>query len=345
MSHKVNYGMISLMQFVLAVLVVIFHCSRIFPSDILNFIQRNLISRLAVPFFMIASAFFIRWKSSGDYIYKKRYFKNYIRTYLFWSLLYIPYGYLYFSSLEMPRFLLPVGILFALFYVGMCYHLWYLIAFLTGSVLVDQLSKKKSLLWVTGIAFFLYMIGSMETYVGYLEGTALMPFLSQYMTIFFTTRNGLFYAPIFICLGYLLYDYRECRLFTKNLGINLLLSLAVLGFEGILIYRNPGIDKNFLIALVPVSLFLFNWSMRTRLLSEKRFAKLKKLSVLYFFIHPIFIELLAIVPLVENASTYQYGWISVVFTLGCTHVISEFILFVQEKEWKDLPKLRSRYAD
>lgn len=345
MNHKINYGMISLIQFVLAVLVVVFHCSRIFPSDSLNFIQKNLISRLAVPFFMISSAFFIRWKGSGDLFYRKRYFKNYIKSYLLWSILYLPYGYLYFNSLEMSKSLLPIGILFAVLYIGMCYQLWYLIAFLTGSFLVEQLSKKVSLFFVTGLALLFYIIGSIETYVGYLEGTSVMPFFSEYMTIFFTTRNGLFYAPIFICLGYLLYDYRECRLFTEKPREKLLLSLGLLAFEGMLIFRKPGIDKNFLIALVPASLFLFNWSMRTGFLSEKRFTKLKKLSMLYFFIHPIFIEILLRTPLSENVSMYQYSWISVVFTLGCTHATSELILLAQEKEWRVLPKLRSDYAE
>lgn len=340
MKQKVNYGMISFIQFVLAVLVVIFHCSRIFPSDEWHFIQKNLISRLAVPFFMIVSAFFIRWKTAENPSYKKRYYKNYFKNYLWWSLLYIPYGYTYFLSLEMSQTLLPVGILFALFYIGMCYQLWYLIAFLTGSLLVERLQQSSSLFLVTAMTFLLYLVGSIETYAGYLEGSLLMPSFSKYMTIFFTTRNGLFFAPIFICLGYLLYEYRESTFFTKRIGEKLLLSLLFLGLEGIVIFKNPGIDKNFLIALVPASLFLFNWSMRTSLFYEKNFSKLKKLSMLYFFIHPIFIEILLLTSLENRISVYQYGWLSVVFTLLCTHLTSELILWLQEKKWVRLPKFK-----
>lgn len=340
MKEKLNYGMISFIQFFLAVLVVIFHCSRIFPSDEWHFIQKNLVSRLAVPFFMVASAFFIRWKTAEDSSYKKRYYKNYLKNYLWWSLLYIPYGYAYYLTLKMPMNLLPVGILFALLYIGMCYQLWYLIAFLTGSFLVERLRQSCSLVLVTGMAFLLYLVGSIETYEGYLGETAMMPTFSKYMTIFFTTRNGLFFAPIFICLGYLLYEYRESTFFTEKKGRKLLLSFLLLGLEGTLIFKNPGIDKNFLIALVPTSLFLFNWSMRTSLFSERNFRKLKKLSMLYFFIHPIFIEVLLLTPLENHLSLYQYGWLSVLFTLICTHLTAEGILWLQEKQWVQLPKFK-----
>ncbi|WP_461730528.1 acyltransferase family protein [Enterococcus sp. LJL98] len=332
--------MISLIQFILAVLVVIFHCSRIFPSDEWHFFQKSILSRLAVPFFMIVSAFFIRWKGAENPFYQKYYYKNYLKNYLWWSLLYIPYGYTYFLSLELPMYLLPLGILFALLYIGMCYQLWYLIAFLTGSWLVERFRQSCSLLVVTGMAFLLYLVGSVETYAGYLEETPLMPFFSKYLTLFFTTRNGLFFAPIFICVGYLLYEYRKASFFSEKAGSKLLFSFFFLVLEGVLVFKNPGIDKNFLITLVPTSLFLFNWSIRTTRFSKRNFHKLKQLSMLYFFIHPIFIEILFRTSLESRVSFYQYGWLSVLFTLTCTHATSECILWLQEKKWRPFPKFK-----
>ena len=52
-----------------------------------------------------------------------------------------------------------------------------------------------------------------------------------------------------------------------------------------------GLDKNFFFALIPFTLFLFNWLLKTQWKREKNWRHLKDLSIHYFFLHPIFIEL------------------------------------------------------
>ena len=44
----------------------------------------------------------------------------------------------------------PAGILIALVYLGMCYQLWYIPAFLLGLFLVNQLVKRLGMVW-TGV--------------------------------------------------------------------------------------------------------------------------------------------------------------------------------------------------
>ena len=72
----------------------------------------------------------------------KAYLVKIVKTYLFWSCVYLPYAWIFFSSLQLPVYLFPAGVLIALLYLGMCYQLWYIPAFLLGLLLVNQLVKR-----------------------------------------------------------------------------------------------------------------------------------------------------------------------------------------------------------
>ena len=84
-------------------------------------------------------------------------------------------------------------------------------------------------------------------------------------------------------------------------------------------------------------MFLFNWAIRTELFKDKSFYKLKQLSTLYFFIHPIFIEIISIPAIVVLFKVSHFGWIKFLFTLISTHLLSLVILKliqVKRKEQK-----------
>src|SRR5699024_10980512 len=100
MKNKINYGMVSFLQFSLAILVILFHCSRIFESDAIHFIQTNLFGRMAVPFFVVCSSFFIYLKTESNPNYQRNYIKRYIKMYLLWSIIFLPYGLAFFQSLS-----------------------------------------------------------------------------------------------------------------------------------------------------------------------------------------------------------------------------------------------------
>ena len=78
----------------------------------------------------------------------KAYLVRIVKTYLFWSCVYLPYAWLFFSSLNLPTSLFPVGVLIALLYLGMCYQLWYIPAFFAGACfLVNYLVKRLGMVW------------------------------------------------------------------------------------------------------------------------------------------------------------------------------------------------------
>ena|SRR5690625_190895 len=330
MKNKMNLQMVSLLQFTFAVLVIMLHSSRLFQDDALHFIQKSLFSRMAVPFFIVCSTFLVREKTEKDTLYPKNYVKNYIKTYLVWSMVFIPYGLYYFSTLSLPPVLIPFGLFIALFYTGICYHLWYMPAFLTGFYLVHTVRKKLSFKWTLVIFGILFSLGSIETYSEFLKDTIALSNYDVYAAIFFTSRNGVFFTPIFICLGCLLYEYKSHPIFTQKYFLKLLISFCFLCIEGFILFPNQGIDKNFLFSLIPFTTFLFNWAIRTERFRSKSFYILKQLSIFYFFIHPIFIEFISIPSIKNRFNEAHFGWIRFFFTLIGTHFLSLVIIQIAQ---------------
>ena len=174
-------------------------------------------------------------------------------------------------------------------------------------------------------------MGSIETYYAYFSNSWFTQSFDAYAKVFFTTRNGLFYTPIFVYLGYLLYDYRHFSLFRDNFGKKLLLSSLLLLLDGRIVFIHQGIDKNFFLALPLFALFLVNWVLRTRIGQNWQLYHLKELSVLYFFLHPIFIESSFYLLQKTDFAKWQQGRIVFLLTLLLTHLSAEVILLARER--------------
>lgn len=202
--------------------------------------------------------------------------------------------------------------------------------FLLGLWIVHYLYKKVGPKWAIVVSLVLYLLGSIETYYTYFANTWPTHLYDVYSRIFFSTRNGLFYAPIFILFGYLLYDYWNSNFFKKHTGKKFLLASILLALDGWLVFVNQGIDKNFFLALLPFSLFLVNGVLRTRIGKKRNLYHLKELSVLYFFLHPIFIESSFYLLRETNISNWHKGQIVFVLTIVLTHLTSEIILKIRK---------------
>ena len=221
----------------------------------------------------------------------KAYLVKIVKTYLFWSFVYLPYAWLFFSSLHLPVYLFPAGILIALVYLGMCYQLWYIPAFLLGLFLVNQLVKRLGMVWTGVITFLLYCWGLIETYSAYLDTTSLLKGYQLYSNLFFTARNGLFYTPIFIYMGYYLYDQFHAQTFKVHCWQKLSLAFGLFCIEGTIIFQHEGIDKNFFLLLPIVTVYFVNACLRSSFLKSYDLQYLKQMSTALYFSHPIFIEL------------------------------------------------------
>lgn len=284
-----NTSSISFFQYLFAIAVILVHSGRLTSYEPLHFGLKSMLGRLAVPFFIVCASFFLK-QSLGNSKKMKTYLAKIVKTYLFWSFVYLPYAWLFFSSLHLPIYLFPAGVLIALIYLGMCYQLWYIPAFLLGLFLVNQLVKHLGMVWTGVITFLLYCWGLIETYSAYLDTKSLLKGYQLYSNLFFTARNGLFYTPIFIYMGYYLYDHFHAQTFRIHRWQKLALAFGLLCLEGIIIFQHQGIDKNFFFLLPFVTVYFVNACLRSSFLKSYDLQYLKQMSIALYFSHPIFIE-------------------------------------------------------
>lgn len=284
-----NTSSISFFQYLFAIAVIVVHSGRLTSYEPLHFGLKSTLGRLAVPFFIVCASFFLK-QSLRDARKMKAYLAKIVKTYLFWSFVYLPYAWLFFSSLHLPVYLFPAGVFVALVYLGMCYQLWYIPAFLLGLFLVNQLVKRLGMVWTGVITLLLYCWGLIETYSAYLDTTSLLKGYQLYSNLFFTARNGLFYTPIFIYMGYYLYDQFHAQTFKVHCWQKLSLAFGLFCIEGTIIFQHEGIDKNFFLLLPIMTVYFVNACLQSSFLKSYDLQYLKQMSIALYFSHPIFIE-------------------------------------------------------
>lgn len=134
------------------------------------------------------------------------------------------------------------------------------------------------------------LLGLIETYSAYLDTTSLLKGYQLYSNLFFTARNGLFYTPIFIYMGYYLFDNFHSQNFRVHRWQKLALAFGLLCLEGVIVFQNEGMNKNFFFLLPFVTVYLVNACLKSSFLKTYDLQYLKQMSVALYFSHPIFIE-------------------------------------------------------
>lgn len=326
-----NYNLIDLLKYICAILVVAVHVNPLKDlSDTANFVVINIFGRLAVPFFFVCAGFFIanKLKQRGD-TYLKDYMISLMKTYIIWSIIYLPFGIMWVSqNVDIPIFLYPVALVFAFFNVGTFYHLWYVPA-LVFSILVTyfytrKFSLKSLFIW----SLILYTIGAAETYNAYLD-PSLQAIVASYMDIFFTTRNGIFYGMIFVVIGFIAANDNWLTRFKKN-GFAFFICFSVLVIEAFRMLNTESYDFNFLFMLVPLSFFMFQWARHVDYKRDCRY--LRDIGSLYYFTHVMFIELIPMVLAKFNhLELFNSGLFRFITVMLCTHVLSVLIYEIRKR--------------
>ena len=93
-----NTSSISFFQYLFAIAVILVHSGRLTSYEPLHFGLKSTLGRLAVPFFIVCASFFLK-QSLGNSQKMKAYLVKIVKTYLFWSFVYLPYAWLFFSFL------------------------------------------------------------------------------------------------------------------------------------------------------------------------------------------------------------------------------------------------------
>ncbi|MCI8327600.1 MAG: acyltransferase family protein [Lachnospiraceae bacterium] len=284
-----TFAGIDAFRMIAAFMVVAIHISpfSVWNQDV-DYLITYCLGRIAVPFFLMTTGYFVLapYVRSGfkrKYPIRKYFVKN-IGLYLMATLLYLP---IVIYSKKMPHGIM--GLLKQVFFDGTFYHLWYFPAVIIGCALLMFLIKK-SMRAAIIFSFVAYVIGLFgDSYYGIVKG---IPWLKTIYGAIFSissyTRNGIFFAPIFILLGILAAMPRyRCRKQVCKIGcvVSLILMLA----EGLLIYHfKIQRHHSMYLFLIPTTYFLFQLLLFIR---GKVPSWFRSGSMFIYLIHPAVIIL------------------------------------------------------
>lgn len=304
--ERKSYGGIDLVKFICAVLIVAIHVAPFGNSKdyaFHNFFVQQFLARISVPYFFIVSGFFLYRKSfrgEFDPAPTRIYLEKFLRLYLLWSILYLPFKLQ--VLLSVPNSILHSTLSFIrdFVFVGTYGHLWYLHASIVGVVMVSFLLKKRTPVpAILALGAVLYLLGLLAiNWISLIRPLAsitpgLWKILHLGKKVFVTTRNGIFEGFFFIALGMAFARYPQAlKLWAALPG--LVISLVLMYIEVRLSTRyGPAAAYDMYLLAAPVSVFLFVCAQAVPLQNQAICRFLRTMSTFLFYIHPMVSLILA----------------------------------------------------
>lgn len=276
---KIN---LDIVRFLASLLIIAIHIS---PFDQISsefdFFFTRILCRIAVPLFLMITGYFLLDKGLKDINILKSYSKKILKIYILCIIIYLPiniYAHSY-ENMNVVTFLKDILI------NGTFYHLWYFPALILGLWITYFLIKKlgsKSIIIIS----LLYIIGLFgDSYYGLVEMNNFTNYLyNGLFKIFDYTRNGIFYVPIFIYLGYLIKIKKKEYKYTLIYIISLFIGMTL---EGFLLHNlNFQRHDSMYIFLIPLMYFLFNYLINHCKGKNKR---LRNIATEIYIFHPLII--------------------------------------------------------
>lgn len=301
MTKQETYSGIDYFRMIAAVLIVAIHTSPLASfSATGDFIFTRIIARVAVPFFLVTSGFFLisRYSYNADKL--RKFIKKNALIYAAAIVIYIPINIYngYFSEDN----LLP-KIIKDIVFDGTLYHLWYLPAAIVGAVIAWYLVKQWAYRKAFAVTLVLYIVGLFgDSYYGIAEN---IPSLNSFYHLIFQvsdyTRNGIFFAPIFFVLGGYISDNKDKLSFKKSI-IGFTTCFSLMFAEALTLHRfELQRHDSMYVFLLPSICFLFYFLMHFK---GKNRAQLRTISSIIYIIHPfviVLIRLFAKITHLQNA--------------------------------------------
>ncbi|MEQ6997577.1 membrane-bound serine racemase VanT [Enterococcus casseliflavus] len=314
---KKNQG-IEQFRVILAMMVVAIHClplHRLWPDgDILITLT---LFRIAVPFFFMISGYYVFSDLATQNSYPARqrvwhFIKKQLQVYLIATLLFLPLAW-YSGMLGLN---MPLGTFIQTLLVnGILYHLWYFPAIITGSLLVMGLLTRLSLKQVFFIAVGLYVVGlGGDSWSGLAAQTPLASLYSLIFQLLAGTRNGIFFAPLFLLLGVLARRFVQ-KPASPHRYSYLMISLICLLLESYLLHHFTTPKHDSMYVFLPfVLLFLFPIIQQWQ--APMIWKQAGRLSLWLYLLHPYTIAVTHF--LSQKLPLLQNNLINYIVVLGLT---------------------------
>lgn len=285
------YAAVDYTKFILVFFIISIHLPVLEAvNENLSFWFNQVVCRVAVPYFFLCSGFFTAGKME-DRLKVGAYLKRLLLLYLFYTALFLPQ--IVYLALQSDRSLGVEALEFIrdFFLVGSYGPLWFYPALIGATALLWLLTavckwRQGVLLAVTSILYILGVCGN--TYQAlFLEMPGIGSALRVYLSIFETTRNGLFFGLFFLSIGYCI-----CRSALTLRKVSSLLLFAV-GFflmfleKAVAVHWVESTENDMLLTLplAVIPLFLFVSTVSGTEKQEKNGMYLRKLTTILFGIH------------------------------------------------------------
>ncbi len=276
------------MRIVAAIFVVAIHTlpfAQINPRA--EVIFTRTIARVGVPFFFMIIGFFVLRNQKRDFSKISRYLFKILFLYLVATFIYIP---IIIYSKGYPTTDVVRESLKMFFFDGTFYHLWYFPAAIIGLIIVTPLVNiiRGFALLIVTILYIFGLLGDSYYFISHSS-----PFLSNIYNclfrIFDYTRNGIFFAPMYIYLGSLISLNRRGNRTVGYAFVLFALSSILMILESLYIHSHFELRHDSMYIFLPFVVFSLFEILKQ--FSGKRSYLSKDVSMLTYIIHPFFIVL------------------------------------------------------
>lgn len=292
MKNKLN---LDIYRLIASFLIIAIH---VYPFESINlnldFLFTHVFCRIGVPFFLMLTGYFIIDKSLKDKQILISYTKKIILIYLISIIIYIPIN-IYAGSFNNLNIL---KLLKMIFIDGTMYHLWYFPGLILGLWFTYFLLKRFNKKYVLSTILLLYILGLLgDNYYGLIENIkVLKTFYNYIFKIFDYTRNGLFYCPIFIYIGYT-FSKKETNINKKELLLTIIFIILML-LEGLIIkYFNLSKHDSMYILLIPLVYYIFKILLSY---NNGKNRKIRSITTILYITHPFFIVIIRLIGKILN---------------------------------------------
>lgn len=279
------------------------------------------ITRLAVPYFFVASGYFIM-QNICHYSLELAIKKFYVRImpkYIFFTIIWI---------LQKEITLLMEGYSFQRTLITILHYLiayplnalWYIWATIIAVGLLWFFIKKKRLFFAINLGCIFYIWSLLCGYYYFIiEGTAVGYFVKVYLHVFISARNGVFFGFLFIAIGMACYNILvkqgwKSKINYKTVVLFIILAMLIYMLEVKFLVCIPSTgDGATFVSLVIVVPLLFVLSARDKKyfpIPSDKFILLRNLSVGVYFVHK---PILWFLDLFHIQSTGIWAFIIVLF--------------------------------
>lgn len=293
------FGWVDLFKLFCAILVTVSHTHAFKGFGAPIYYGSIVISRVAVPYFFVASGFLLFRKISGSDSGSDRIF-SYLRKigkfYIIWTLIYSPFMVRDAIRTSTSETQVVSALLKAVFLVGY-HHLWYLLSLIVAVFIIyllRHLGLNNKLILLIGLGTYVLGLFGEEFYRWSLDFVSANQYAETvfhwYFIFFDSTRNGIFDALLFVAIGMWIAGH-PINVPTSVVMLLVLVSCVGLEVEAYIVHsldiaKDGVIPNDLFLFLIPGAFSAFVLSMRQLVPLGFRTVHARNFSTVIYFVHP-----------------------------------------------------------